>query len=399
MGLARTAIVAFLLSACSSASAPFTSPSASPSISVTAAPTATVTPAVPTTTPSIAAASPPATPRPITDPNQAIFSAAAGWRATGTTLVVAGTAASGATTLVALPISPSGAVGAPTTLVSFVPDAWALRRDGSAAAIVVATPGRSRIAIWETSTGAIRWLTSSDQGPDQSAPVWSSDGASIYFMETTDTARKMVALRADGTARREITIPDRFDGGVGLTPDGKGLVWSRGQAGGSVDILDLATGANRHLQDNASVAAWRDQQPRALLLVGGCCAGPPGASLELWDDVALTSRVIAARGPQSDAAFGTASWDPRGARFVAVRYAGTRSARSLAIIDPATGAVQDVARTEGATSVLWLDEGIVFTRPAIPNGADLLLIPAAGGEPTSIHQGFGGIGSLFVVRP
>ena len=61
--------------------------------------------------------------------------------------------------------------------------------------------------------------------------------------------------------------------------------------------------------------------------------------------------------------------------------------------------MQDVARTEGATSVLWLDEGIVFTRPAIPSGADLLLIPAAGGEPTSIHQGFGGIGSLFVVRP
>lgn len=396
MRLSCAALVAAVIAACSSGAAPPPSgASASAGTETPAPPTARA--ASPTPVPS---PTPGATAPTIADPNVAIFSPTSGWRPTGTTLVISTTSASGATTLFALRIGAAGVVGAPTQLVTFVPGGWALRRDGGAAAIVVASGGMSRIAVWDARSGTVRWLTSSAPAASEFAPVWSADGSSLYVASSTGTINStLVVVRADGTDRRAIAVPERFDGGTGLTPDGRGLVWSRVQAGGSVDILDLATGANRHLDDVASVMAWRDQQPRALLLAGGCCAGRPGGSLVLWDDVALTSRVVAARGVSGDPAFGSAAWDPSGTRIVAVRYTGESSARSLVLIDPTSGAPQPLARTEGAVQVMWLAEGIFFTRPATPNAVELLMLDPGGGQPVSIYQSYGGIGAMVVVRP
>jgi len=47
---------------------------------------------------------------------------------------------------------------------------------------------------------------------------------------------------------------------------------------------------------------------------------------------------------------------------------------SLVVIEPATGAVHQLAGTEGAAYPLWLPEGILFARPLQP-GNELMLLP------------------------
>jgi hypothetical protein len=85
---------------------------------------------------------------------------------------------SGDITLVAVPLGPRG--GAPTPLVSFVPDTWALRADGGALALTVWSGKGGRIAIWDLRSGTARWLTPDEPGTSVRTPVWSIDGASIY---------------------------------------------------------------------------------------------------------------------------------------------------------------------------------------------------------------------------
>lgn len=215
---------------------------------------------------------------PITDPAHVIFSPQAGWRPTGTTVIVAQTAASGATALYAIPLDASAARGNATNVVAFVPGTWSLRRDAGALALSVSTiGGRARLAAWEAATGTSRWLMPDDPDTSESSPVWSLDGGSIYYVATNDDPAKagLFVVRSDGTLKSRIGSPDRLGGPLDLTPDGHGIVWARGQAGGSVDIFDLAIGMNRHLEDNATALAWRAEQPRLVLQSGGCCAGRP----------------------------------------------------------------------------------------------------------------------------
>ena len=229
---------------------------------------------------------------------------------------------SGDITLVGVPIGPRGAVGAPTPIVSFAPAWWSLRPDGSALAVSVSTGQTERTAVWDALSGSARWLSGDEPGASAFAPMWSRDGASLFYVGSgADGKTAIFRIGADGAGKKQIPGSDGFAGSLqGLTPDGGGLVWSRGQAGGSAEVLDMATGLNRHLENNARVQSWRARQPRALLEVGGCCAGRPGGELVLWDDVALTSRVVAARGPSGDPAWGVATWDPGGTRIAAVRF-------------------------------------------------------------------------------
>jgi hypothetical protein len=376
------ALFVVVISACSSAGPPAaTSAASSPTPT-----TNTTTSAAPTA----AGASPTAgvLPPGISDLSLVFKPLAAGWRPTGTTLVVARAMVSGDITLVAVTIGPRGAVGAPTPIVSFKPDAWSLRSDGGALALSVWTGQSGRIAIWDVVSGAARWLTADEPGASSGGSTWSRDGGSIYYLsEGADGKRGLFQIRADGSGKKQIPGSEDFAGSIhGLTPDGGGLVWSRGQAGGSVEVLDIASGVNRHLENNARAQSWRAQQPRALLEVGGCCAGRPGGELVAFDDVAITSRVVAARGPAGDPAWGIATWDPAGARVAAVRFDNTSPYEgTLAVIDAQSGAVQSVPDTRGAANVLWLPEGIVFTRP-LRIGVEVMLLPDGVGPAVSVYQ-------------
>lgn len=387
-------VVALLISACSPSGPPAaTSAASSPTptaitAATSAAPTATASPTARVLPPGI------------TDLAQVFKPLAAGWRSTGTTLVVARAMVSGDITLVAVPLGPRGAGGAPIPIVSFVPDTWALRADGGAVAVTVWTGRSARIAIWDVRSGAALWLTPDEPGTNDSSPVWSNDGTSVYYASSSDDGRTagLFQIAANGSGKKQIRAAERSGGPKGLTPDGNGLVWDGGGAGGSVEILDLATGVNRHIENNARIQSWRARQPRALVMVGGCCAGRPGGELALWDDIAMTSRVVAARGPSGDPAWGTGAWDPSGTRVAAVRFdSASPYEGSLVIIDAQSGALQPIADTQGAGHVLWLPEGIVFSR-LLRIGIELMLLPIGGGPAISVYQDSGLIQRIDVTR-
>jgi hypothetical protein len=399
---AIAAVIALLITACSSSSPPAATLAAS-------SPTPTIqTPAATSAAPTAATASPIVrpSPTPITDVSQAFRPLTTGWRPSGTTLVIALSSATGDTTLVALPFGADGRGGAPTPIVSFGPGPWALRSDGGAVAVVAAWAARARIAILEVRSGAARWLTASEPGTSDFSPLWSKDGTSLYYASSSDDGKSsaLFQIGADGSGKKQIKAAEARTGPPeGLTPDGSGLVWSGGGAGGSVEILDVATGVNRHLDNVASIVSWRSQQPRALLLVGGCCAGRPGGSLVAWDDVALTSRVVAERAQFGAVAFGVGAWDPTGTRIAAVRFDNSSPYEgTLVILDPVTGATQPIAGTLGAGSVQWLAEGIVFSISHVGQpAAELMFLPNGAAAAVSLYktESLQSITSITVVRP
>jgi hypothetical protein len=338
----------------------------------------------------------------ITDLAQVFKPLASGWRPTGTTLVVARAMISGDITLVAVPLGPRGAAGAPIPIVSFVPDTWALRPDGGALAVTVWTGKSARVAIWDVRSGAAKWLTPDEPGANAFSPLWSNDGTSVYYASSSDDGRTsaLFQIGADGSGRKQIRAAVEFSSGPqGLAPDGTGLVWSGSGAGGTVEILDLATGVSRHIENNARIQSWRARQPRLLVSVGGCCAGRPGGDLVLWDDVALTSRVVAARGTAGDPAWGGGAWDPGGTRIIAGRFDLTSPYEAtLFVIDAESGRSQPIPDTRGAGNIRWLSEGIVFTRP-LRIGMEVMLLPDGGGPGVSVYQDSGLIQRVDIIRP
>lgn len=342
-------------------------------------------------------------PTSITDLAQVFQPSGGGWRPSGTTVVVGSGTASGSTTLVAIALGPGGRVGAPAPIVTIAQGPWSLRADGGAVALAVSTDRGSRIAIWDVRAGAGRWLNTADPRRNDFSPLWSKDGAFIYYLSSADDAGEsgIFEIAADGSARRQIMkADDRTGPPESLTPDGKGLVWSRGQAGGSVEILDIATGVSRHLEDVARVLSWRSQQPRVLLGVGGCCAGRPGGSLVAWDDIALTSRVVAERGQYGNPAWGYGAWDPSGTRIAAARFDDVSPYEAtLVIVDPETGTLQPIAGTQGASIIQWLPEGIVFSLTHVRQaGAALMFLPNGGSGPVSLYD-VALLQGIAVVRP
>jgi hypothetical protein len=303
-------------------------------------------------------------------------------------------------TLIAVPFGPNGGTGATTRVVNFSARGWDLRSDGGALAVAVTTPAGVRIAIWDVVSATGRWITPPAPGVFPSSPVWSKDGLSIYFGSSQSVDQGAVKrIGPDGQGMATIATLDRFGGLEGISPDGRSLLWSRGQAGGSAEMLDIATGTSKHLDDVARVVSWRARQPRVLISVGGCCAGRPGGSLVAFDDVAMTSRVVAERSAYGSIAFGGGAWDPTGTRIAAARYDdSTPYDATLVIVEP-DGTTRPISDVLGVGFVLWLDEGIVVTRALTRSATtDVAFVPVQGGPSVALYRG-ASIGRPVVIRP
>jgi hypothetical protein len=302
-------------------------------------------------------------------------------------------------TLVAVPLAGGPAVPLVTIHNQGFQLGYEVRNDGGALAVSIpTTAGTARIAIWDFRSGARRWLTDEERGVYHSTPVWSGDGVWIYFAARSDaqtgvTDHGIFRIRTDGTDKMRVRGPEQ-DGAAleRFTPDFSGLVWSRIRAGGAVEVLDLGSGRNRSFDETtvASVAAWRDSQPRALVIVGGCCAGRPGGSLVLWDDAAGSSKMLIGVQSRPPVAVPAAAWDPTGQRFAAVvvERPSDNLFGSIFIYDASGRRLSAVAGTDRAQQVLWLQSGIVFTRASSIGapGAEILLVQAAGGLPVSLYR-------------
>jgi hypothetical protein len=301
-------------------------------------------------------------------------------------------------TLLAVPLAGGPAVPLVTIHDQGFELGYQVRNDGGALAVSIpTTAGTARIAIWDLQSGARRWLTDEERGVYHSTPVWSGDGSWIYFAaqsyaQTGVTDHGIFRIRTDGTDKMRVRGPEQNGAALdGFTPDFSGLVWSRIRAGGAVEVLDLGSGQNRSFDEttDASVASWRDMQPRALVIVGGCCAGRPGGSLAIWDDDAGSSMILMGAQSTPPVAVTAAAWEPGGQRFAAVvldRPSNTLFG-SIFIHDATGRRVSAVAGTDRAQQVLWPQPGIVFTRaPSIAEPGVEIVLVSAGGLPLVLYR-------------
>ncbi len=311
------------------------------------------------------------------------------WRPTGTNLLFEEPNGSSGTVLYAVPFS-GPAVPVPIADLG-IHNGWQLRPDGSSLVIaLVVDRSTARIATLDLRSGAARWVTPDEPGITPISPVFSPDGQLIYYSASTagaiSTDLGLFRVGRDGTAKTRVRAPD----GTGislhrLTPDGDGLVFEYVRAGGSTDVLDLVTGTTRTFNDHegSGEASWRIPRPRALVITGVCCAGPPGGNgtLWLWDDISGSRELILGPAGTPRVAVDGADWDPSGTRIVASVYdrsQGTRSDSSLVTVDPKSGASTPIAETANGHVLRWVSDGIVFVRMTAQGGTEVLVAPAAG---------------------
>lgn len=399
----RVAAVGILLfsAACLPAELRAPEPTVPPTATATASPTPLV---VPSPAPSTTPVPTPSPGPPLTDLGGLLRSLTTGWEPAGETAVLQQPGGLDASILVAVPLYRGGPES--ISLLAFGRSTgWDVRPDGGAFAIALLTgPGSSRIATWDPLTGASRWVTPDEPGVLQTTPVWSADGRSIYYSALRPPADLGIfRIGADGGGRVRIRAPEENGAELkGRTPDGRGLVWSRVQAGGSAEVLDLATGANKGFDPNitSSVAGWRSQQPRALVITGNCCVHSGRGTLYLWDDAEGTRRAIYGTELTPQEGVGSADWDPEGKRIVASVYDTTISrsvAGPLVVMDENASQRTTIAGTEGASWVRWKASGILYIKGTPTAGAELWLVPP-GGTPGLVFSG-GYLADWKVVTP
>jgi hypothetical protein len=327
-----------------------------------------------------------------------------GWRPVGRTLVV--TTSDGNTTkFIAVPI---GTGGEPIPFLQLTDAAsWQLRPDGRVlAAAFTNGDDSSRIATLDLASGAARWVTADEPGFYDRSPVWSPDGASIYYGETASTQanygdRGLFRVSVDGSladlGTTQIHGPDRRGGDpVSVSPDGRWLSWTRGQAGGSTDVLDLSTGVNKtfDIAGASGLIAWRAARPRALVVSTGCCAGGPSGRLLLWDDVTDATKELLGMASGALLPVGLAVWDPTGTHIAvtvierpATLTGNVRNSPiAVAIFDPTGRLESQIPRTEAVWVLAWLPEGILVLPASVDNSTELRIVSQNGASSRLLYR-------------
>lgn len=370
-----------------------TQPSLSPSVAPSATLTSTPSPS-PTPTPTATAA-------PTSDPTAAAFftTHTKEWRPVGATLVVSEMKFTGPgpsdLTIVAVPADGS----APTRLVTMRENPLpAMRPDGGALAVAV---GRG-LALWETS-GAVRWLVAPDAAVASGNPVWSPDGAYVYFGRWKMSAAGdfgedlgIFRVRSDGSDLRNVVAGQPTGQSPPLVSVPRMvtkqniLIWGRAYEGASVEVLDLATSRQRTYDGGvADVAAWRDTQPRALIQH---CTNTGCRGLVLWNDETGAKQQVLSNDAQVDGA----DYAPSGGRIV---VAQRTTEWGLDVIDGTS--VARVAGTTNAQWPRWLDAGIAYLWGPTDNGIGVIasevriVAATGGGAPRTLYRSSANDYALF----
>lgn len=128
-----------------------------------------------------------------------------------------------------------------------VNDPWTLPADGHAIAVLVTHA--QRVAVWDFGSARFSWATDHRAGISEIPPVWSSHGTWLYYATEPDALDSykgtMYRVHADGSDRTALAAFEHLAAVSGDTRDGRSVIWSRDESGGTVEILDVATGTSR----------------------------------------------------------------------------------------------------------------------------------------------------------
>lgn len=310
------------------------------------------------------------------------------------------------TTLIAVPVVPGAEAVRILELIDV--GGYQIRPDGHALVAAFANgDDSSRIATLDLASGTGRWITADEPGFYDRSPVWSPDGSFVYYSEQASTVshygdRGLFRVSVDGSlSDLGTTLVHRPEGNggdpVSVSPDGRWLSWTRGQAGGSTDVLDLKTGVNRtfDIAGASGDIAWRVARPRALVMSSGCCAGRPGGQLILWDDISGTTTEL--NGPDTGGpllSVGLAAWDPSGTRIATSVFERSATfARNvvdspifIAIFDAAGAYLGKVPGTSATWLLAWLPEGLLVIQSSMDGIAELRLIAETGASSFVLYR-------------
>jgi hypothetical protein len=297
-------------------------------------------------------------------------------------------------TIVAVPADGGAATRLVTVRENSLP---AMRPDGAAVAAAVG----GGLALWETN-GTAHWMVAPDTAVASGNPVWSPDGAYVYFGRWRKSAAGdlgedlgIFRVRPDGSDLRNVVAGQRpgqlppLISVPRMVTKQNILIWGRAYEGASVEILDLATGRQRSYGGVADVAAWRDTQPRAL--IQGCtntgCRG-----LVLWNDETGAKQQVLGDDVQVQGADFAAS----GGRIVVARRS---SEWGLDVIDGTS--VARIAGSANAQWPRWVEAGIAYVWGPTDNGigvigSEVRMVAAAGGAaPRTLYRSSSNEYALF----
>ena len=348
------------------------------------------------------------------------------WRPAGPTIVVDRRPGVGkGHVIVALPLSGAAAVD----LVAFPGDSltWDIRPDGSKIVASVSTycgsgacdQQATRLAVVDARTGNSRWLTAPDETRSLGNPLWSPDGAFVYYRAGTAGTQGadlgIFRIRADGTDATRITDPvppapasfgQTLSTSRPLRVTESGLLFWSAFAGerAMLRVRDLASGSDRAFVTDdqcLGVVAWRPAPPGALVVHGGCQT--PGSRLTLWDLRTGAQTLLVDR----PAIVYDADWDAAGTRIVSAMADGALPQPQLAFLNGRDAT--PIRDTANAFSVRWLPVGIAYTTfadpqatptPDCPFGISMIhFLPGAAGPPRTVYSGCGVAGVLHAINP
>jgi hypothetical protein len=227
-------------------------------------------------------------------------------------------------------------------------DVWTA--DSRHLAAQVRESGRPAILVVDVATGTASLLRPPDGTPE--CPLWSPDGLSIAFRNTSGGSRSLEVVGADGTGWRSIA-----GGADGLSvaganswsPDGVWIYFDAAQGGGNgIFRADARTGALERLTDEALRAYAPALSPDgSLVSFMAAAAGRPGAyDLYLMKADGSELRLVLSGaindGWSGDGRWMLAEWQPPG---------GTSNG-GLVIIAPEGGSPTTVLSFESPCSLI-----------------------------------------------
>ncbi|HEY0490756.1 MAG TPA: Tol-Pal system beta propeller repeat protein TolB [Telluria sp.] len=122
--------------------------------------------------------------------------------------------------------------------------------DGSKLAVSLSKDGHTQVYSVNADGGGLRRLSNSN-GID-TEPQWSADGQHIYFTSDRSGGPQIYRMSANGGAASRVTFNGNYNISPRVSSDGKTLAWVSQRNGFSLYAMDLASGQEIRLADQAT---------------------------------------------------------------------------------------------------------------------------------------------------